>query len=623
MVLVVLVSTANLLSFAARSIITRPIATIEGELERLDALGDALLSFAYEINRVDSEDFALQVQEIQLSKARLDEAFEHVDQAEVLLTLNDTTTTALKALPRFRQQLDQGFTSFLAECRGVTEAANEIVGEGNSFTTLDLRTVEMEEAASVDRIQQSLTALYEASHVMDVITAGAIQNLATQSRIITQEIDRLEALASRSLFALIGFIFVVSVSIGLLITNRIGKRIQAIERGIQRMKEGDLADRIAVVSRDELGRLSRDVNVFTDALGHSMSRIKNVSGSNVSIKKQLVDSVSTLTQMVVAVSEGAESISGDMDRLEATIRSSGNTVRTVETQVEHLKNALNEQITMIEESTASVTEMISSVASVSTVTQKKRESMGELGRNAADGLKKMQTTTEIVQTIHNSIDEIHGAVAVIKDMAERTNLLAMNAAIEAAHAGESGRGFAVVAEEIRKLAEASGTNSNRIDGVLSAIVGNIQRAADAGETTREVFRKIDHEVEEAISSFEEIARSTEEVRSGGQQILEAMSHLNQVSNQVTESSDEMTKAVTDNRKAVEEVTSLSGYVVERVESIRSSADQMNLALEAVTQETKRIDAISETLDTEVSVYKTGVEEMEDETELLLPVSTEE
>jgi methyl-accepting chemotaxis protein len=262
---------------------------------------------------------------------------------------------------------------------------------------------------------------------------------------------------------------------------------------------------------------------------------------------------------------------------------------------------------MIEESTAAVTEMISSVGSIHSTTVKKKESMDTLGISASDGLEKMQATTRIIQTIHNSIDEIHDTVAVINDMADRTNLLAMNAAIEAAHAGESGKGFAVVADEIRKLAEASSTNSHRINDVLSGIISNIQNAAESGEITRDVFRRIGDEVHGAVAAFEEIAGSTAEVQAGGRQILEAMSQLNTVSTTVTESSAAMAGAVVENRKATEEVTSLSRQVVRSVDAILESARNMNTSLEEVAAETDRIDTITETLDREVSVFHTGVD----------------
>ncbi|MFA7565987.1 MAG: methyl-accepting chemotaxis protein [Alkalispirochaeta sp.] len=571
--LVVIVGVANIFSFGAQTYISRHIRAIENEQVLLSNLESALMSFAYEANRLDSQDFDQQVRKIQLSKVSMDKAFDAVAAVELLPDINNAVRSSLGSLPRFRSAIDDGFNSFLSTA--------QTVGQG--------------------------LEVYESTRVLDVTTAGAIKNLQYQAQLIAEEVAAIEQRTALYALVLIGIVFLTSITLGLVVTNRISNRIRAIERGIQQMKSGDLADRIVVTSRDELGRLSEDVNTFTEELGRSMARIKDASSTNISIKEQLVTSVTLFKQMVDAVDQGAAAINTDMNRLGSAVGASGETVETVESNVQTLKSVLSDQVTMIEESTAAVTEMISSVGSIHSTTVKKKESMDTLGISASDGLEKMQATTRIIQTIHNSIDEIHDTVAVINDMADRTNLLAMNAAIEAAHAGESGKGFAVVADEIRKLAEASSTNSHRINDVLSGIISNIQNAAESGEITRDVFRRIGDEVHGAVAAFEEIAGSTAEVQAGGRQILEAMSQLNTVSTTVTESSAAMAGAVVENRKATEEVTSLSRQVVRSVDAILESARNMNTSLEEVAAETDRIDTITETLDREVSVFHTGVD----------------
>lgn len=607
MLLIILVGGAMVLSFVAQSIITSPINNIEKEQQRLNELGEVALSFANEINRIDSEEFSSQLKVIKTAKQDLDRQFELIRNSETLLNLNDTVSSSLKGLVQFSEEIDKAYKSLLTRADELENLAAQFIGSEQSFTLLDLLTGSAQiEQEKLKRLRQGIVSLYSSAYVVDVTTSRTIENLNTQRVLVAQEVDAIERQATMVMSGLIGGIFLISLLIGILTTNRIGKRVQNIEHGIQKMKEGDLADRILVTSKDELGRLSRDVNVFTDELGSSMSRIKKAADTNVSIKEQLIKVVSNLSRMVSEVNGGAISISTDMTQLEETIQASDSTVQTVKSNVDRLKKVLNEQKTMIEESTAAVTEMISSIDNVSSITQKKRESMNELANNASESLKRMQSTTVTIEKIHNSIDEIHEAVATIKDIADQTNLLAMNAAIEAAHAGDSGKGFAVVADEIRKLAENSSTNSQRIDSVLTGIVEDIQQATDASRKTRDAFSSIDNEVGQAIAAFEEIAGNTEEIQTGGQQILESISQLNEVSAKVTESSEEMEDAVAENKQASETVTKLSQLVVQRVGSISDSSKVMADALAAVKEETDKIDSISETLDTEVHGYKTGV-----------------
>ncbi len=584
-VLVVLVGAANVISFGAQFLVENRIATIEREQETLEDLEKALMTFAYEVGRLHQEDYNSQLQVIRLQKSKLDRAFQAVAEARVLPTINETVQNALGTMPRFQTAIDGGFTTFL-------EAA----------------TAETAETEGDDEEE----VLTRATHVLDFTTSGAMQNLSMQSQQVAAEIAAIQQRFKTILIVFISVVVFFSVTIGLIVARSISRRIVMIERGIQKMKEGDLADRIAVKSKDELGRLSGDVNTFTEELGRSMARVKRASGSNVTIKGKLVNGVAALTEMVDGVTSGAQSINNDMSRLGAAVDVSRQTVETVQSNVERLKSVLNDQVTMIEESTASVTEMISSIGNIHTTTTQKRESMDTLGSSASEGLRKMENTAGIIDKIHSSIDEIHAAVTVINDMADRTHLLAMNAAIEAAHAGESGRGFAVVAGEIRKLAEASAINSRQINDVLSGIIGNIRNAADAGETTRAVFHRIGTEVNDAVAAFEEIIGSTAELEVGGRQILEAMHRLNDVSATVTESGDAMSAAVRDNRQATEEVTSLSGQVVQRVGIILDATHIMHEGLDNVTDQTNRLDSVSETLDMEISVFKTGVEDDSDE-----------
>ena len=611
--LVIAVGAANLLSFATQSFIARSIVAIEREQALLDDLNEAILSFANQINRIDSEDFQTQIGRIDEAKVVLDTAFDSVEAVQLLPRLNDAVAASVTTLIGFRRDIDGAYAAFRSRSAELSQAARTITGADGSFTLLELLTARgASTAEAVEEMSRRVMSLTSSVYVVDVTTAGTIENVATQRGIIAREIDRIEERALFVVILIIGLVFLVSIVVGVLITGRIGSRVQSIELGIQRMKEGDLADRIVVTSHDELGRLSDDVNIFTEELGRSMSRIKRASRRNLAVKEQLVGSVSELERMTRTVDDGAMRIDGEMERLSSAVEVSTQTVDTVEANVGRLERVLDEQISMVEEATASVTEMIASITNVGGITEKKRASMDGLSRVANDGLGKIKGTAAVIRTIHASIDEIRSAAEIIKDMAERTNLLAMNAAIEASHAGEAGKGFAVVAEEIRKLAEASSVNSHQIEGVLSGIVDNIEQAAREGETTSDVFLRITTSVGEVTSAFDEIADSTTELQDGGRQILQAMSSLNRISAQVRESGEEMAGAVVENKRAMGEVTEISDTVVDRVRSIAGASADMKTALDRVSEVTVRTEAVTETLDTEVSVYQTGVEETEEE-----------
>jgi methyl-accepting chemotaxis protein len=265
---------------------------------------------------------------------------------------------------------------------------------------------------------------------------------------------------------------------------------------------------------------------------------------------------------------------------------------------------------MIEETTASITQMISSVSSVTDITAKKKASLNSLVELSNEGGSKLKKTNNVISLVHGSIEEIQDITGLIADIASRTNLLAMNAAIEAAHAGERGKGFAVVADEIRKLAEATSNNSKRIDGEMNGIIRNIEEATESGRKTGEVFHLIDNEVSQVFASFDEIAGSMIELSTGGRQILEAMVRLNEISSQVRESDDSMREVTMENQRAIKSVEEISKETTERIKVITGAVNDLIREMLVVKNLTEETDAISKALEEEMTHFKTGEDQEE-------------
>ncbi len=186
--------------------------------------------------------------------------------------------------------------------------------------------------------------------------------------------------------------------------------------------------------------------------------------------------------------------------------------------------------------------MVSSIGSVASLAAKRTEAMSRLTATADEGMNRLESLLGAIKLIEGSIDSIRGMVDIINSIASSTNLLSMNAAIEAAHAGDAGRGFAVVAEEIRKLADTSGRNSKEIGQKLKEMIQSIDRAMSESGSTKSSIMEIRSEIDEVLTAFRDIRSATDELANGGRQILEALGTLSDLSYQVRNGGAEIVDA---------------------------------------------------------------------------------
>lgn len=204
-------------------------------------------------------------------------------------------------------------------------------------------------------------------------------------------------------------------------------------------------------------------------------------------------------------------------------------IQQISNVVENLDTKIGDQSASLEESSAAIEEMVAAIASTSQVSLKKRESVQVLVRNASKGQESMGETIQSVQTIAKSVDAIVDAIEMIEGVASNTNLLSMNAAIEAAHAGVAGKGFAVVADEIRRLSEATQENSRNISHTLTGIIEGIKTTTQRSSETEAMMTQMAGEVGGFADIMTELINTFSELSSGGAEITIALGDLKNLS----------------------------------------------------------------------------------------------
>ena len=201
---------------------------------------------------------------------------------------------------------------------------------------------------------------------------------------------------------------------------------------------------------------------------------------------------------------------------------------------------IDKQDDAVSQTGVAMEEMSASVNSVTEITRKKMEAAGKLKEIIGQGGERVITTAKAIEEVTEAINGVAEIIKVINSIAAQTNLLAMNAAIEAAHAGEFGKGFAVVAAEVRKLAESTTANSKAIADSLKSIINQIKGAKEASESAGTTFEDIQEEVETFVNAFAEISHSTTELSVGTKQIFNSMEGLKQVSSEISNRSKDIT-----------------------------------------------------------------------------------
>lgn len=243
--------------------------------------------------------------------------------------------------------------------------------------------------------------------------------------------------------------------------------------GLRRIsgREGDLTARLSIESRGEIGEIAAEFNTISERIQSVVRRVKRASASGKEVGARL---------------------KGEIQESSEHLRALAGRVEGLETRIEKLNGD-------VQASAGAVTQISSSI-----------DSVGELLDTANEANDKMTQAVAAMSDIESSTDEMLGLIDVINDVAARTNLLSMNAAIEAAHAGESGRGFAVVAEEIRKLAGQTSEHAKRISTTLKAETDKIKLAGEMNRAAGDSFQKITDEIREIVDAFGEMVAGINE-----------------------------------------------------------------------------------------------------------------
>ncbi len=456
-------------------------------------------------------------------------------------------------------------------------------------------------SAAVLRLGRFMSALTSFQDSLDFSRT----TVGEQYAVIDREIGVLRARALGMAIALAAGILALTVLGALIFANSIAKSIIGIERNIALLKEGDLTQRTKATTRDEIGTLAKNLNLFLESLSDSMERIKAVSKANIEAKNRLLDVGNEAASSSTQIEANTSSIARQVGALDTKIEKSTGSIDKIRTSISALNVQIEGQSAMVEETTAAVTEMLTSLDNMGRIMEKDRISSDNLVQEAESGRKVFESASAMIAEIPRNIDIIRDMAGVIKHIASQTDLLAMNAAIEAAHAGDAGRGFSVVADEIRKLSEASTRSSREISDSIGGIVRTIETATSANAETTKAFASINSRISEVSSSLTELFGNIGEIRTGSRQILTAMVELRDRTLKVKEGSNSMEDGSSEINAMMEDLRRISSEVSSNIGEIATGIADIGATIRSVATFAEQVGAESTKLDAEVTCFRTA------------------
>jgi methyl-accepting chemotaxis protein len=358
--------------------------------------------------------------------------------------------------------------------------------------------------------------------------------------------------------------------------------------------EGDLTKTVDIHSEDEIGDLARYFNATLEKIKNLVVTIKEQAAALSDIGSDLAGNMSETATAINEITATIQSIKGRVMNQSTSVTETNITMEQITANINKLKGHVDNQGDSVNKSSSAIEEMLANIHSVTQTLVKNAADVEELMVASEIGRSGLEEVSTDIQGIARESEGLLEINAVMENIASQTNLLSMNAAIEAAHAGEAGKGFAVVADEIRKLAENSGEQSKTISMVLKKIKDSIDKITKSTESVLNKFEAIDGGVRTVSEQEENIRYAMEEQNAGSKQILEAIGQLNEVTHMVKHGSEEMlagSRQVIEGSRNLELVTQ---EISNGMNEMSTGAEQINVAI-------NRVNTISEDNKTNIDV----------------------
>ncbi|MDR1933938.1 MAG: methyl-accepting chemotaxis protein [Spirochaetales bacterium] len=366
---------------------------------------------------------------------------------------------------------------------------------------------------------------------------------------------------------------------------------------------GDLTASPPDYSSREASALSGGFNSFAEGISALVRKIKDSALSLGKVADDLADSVGKTRNTIAVVAEAADLIRVNVDKENLSIMQTETAVTGVMSGIENLNEKIRDQVHQISGASSAVEEMVANIRSIENSTVQANECITELVKSSHEQKKRLSETAQAARTVEKESLALAEMNQVISNVATQTNLLSMNAAIEAAHAGEAGRGFAVVAQEIRKLAETTARQSRGSGEALGSIQQHIKRIAESAVHVEEIFDGMIDMISRVEEIIINLKNATEEQSAGSRQLLSSIEAINAITGNIENGSAAMKTGAAEAVAACRSLSELSRDVDEKVSKCNTGARSMSSNSESMVMVAENIKYGVEELEKSINPFK--------------------
>ena len=370
----------------------------------------------------------------------------------------------------------------------------------------------------------------------------------------------LQLFARKGLYALF-MSAIITIPLSILVLYQLRKRFSITIKQIDDLRQkGDLATRLNIGTFDDFGKIMTSMNKLMDFLQVSLNTLKNESGSVGAAADDLLlitNNSSTSMDMIVNSFEEMHKQNAEKDAL---LESAKNNIYKLNEDAAKVSQTMQEQAIAEEQNADAISQMAENTNQINELIKQAKQLSKNLSDSSEAGSAEVQKTELVINSVSEKSKQMSEVIQVIQQVASQTNLLAMNAAIEAAHAGEAGQGFSVVADEIRKLAESTQSQAKSIKDLIIEITKAIQNGSSSMQDTKAMFYKIQQEIGTQTNVVENIAQTMDIQSTGAEEILSTTNKISQNIQSVNEIIKNQANYTEEITEGIKDVVELSGKI---------------------------------------------------------------